>query len=281
MIEILRDHLKTGHRVRPGNTLKPSFLTIHSTGNPNAPAENERKWLDNPSNDRDASWHLVIDEKTCIEAIPLNEVAWHAGSGNTKSISLEICESGDRKKTLDRASELTAAILLHYGWTIDKLKRHYDWTEKSCPSILMANNWEGWKQFKKDVERKMKDKPTFKYVDFNHGVVTTDDLNIRKTPDTRYEPIGKLNKGDTVTIVGSKGDWYQIKEGYVSKAYIQASFKPISEEGLKINIDGTVQTVDGFIRDGRTYVQIRELGEVTGAYTLGFEDGIPIIYTTK
>lgn len=49
--------------------------------------------------------HLVIDETEAIECIPLNEVAWHAGdgangTGNRKSIGLQICESGDRVKTL-------------------------------------------------------------------------------------------------------------------------------------------------------------------------------------
>lgn len=285
MIEILRDHLASGHRVRPGTKLKPEYITIHSTGNASAPPENERKWLDNPSNTRSASWHICIGETSCIEAIPLNEVAWHAGNGNIKSISIEICENGNRAKILERAVELTAALLLHYGWTTDKLKRHYDWTGKSCPWILMANNWEGWNKFKKDVDAKMKEKPKFKYIDFNFGTVNTDDLNIRKTPDTKHDPVGKLNKGDTVAILGSEGNWYKIAQGYISKTYVDAVYKenvPEKDMGaLKIKINGEIMNVDGFIKDGRTYIQIRELGNITGAYTLGFENGIPIINTKK
>lgn len=283
MIEILRDHLASGHRVRPGTRLVPSYITIHSTGNASAPPENERKWLDNPSNNRDASWHIVIGENTCIEAIPLDEVAWHAGAGNSKSISIEICENGNRQKTLERAVELTAALLIHYGWTVSKLKRHYDWTKKSCPWILMENNWAGWEKFKKDVEAKMKEKPQFKYVDFNYGVVNTNNLNIRKTPDLNHDPVGKLNKGDEVDILSLVGNWYKIPQGYINSAYVDASFKsdlPVKDIGaLKVKINDEIMYVDGMIKDGRTYIQIRELGNITGAYTLGFEDGIPIINT--
>ena len=49
-----------------------------------------------------------------MRLIPLNEVARHAGdggsgTGNRRSISIEICESGDRAKTLENAIKLTAS----------------------------------------------------------------------------------------------------------------------------------------------------------------------------
>lgn len=147
----IRNHIprNTPKKRRPGIKMTPTTITIHSTGNPSSTAKNERNWLTNPSNTRQASWHICVDEKEVIEAIPLNEIAYHAGSasGNSTSIGIEICESGDRQKTLNNAIKLTAKLLKERNWGIDKLKRHYDWSKKICPRILHSNNWQGWNDF--------------------------------------------------------------------------------------------------------------------------------------
>ncbi len=150
----------TPYNRRPGLTMIPQYITIHSTGNPNSIAQDERGWLINPKNDRTASWHICVDEKEAVEAIPLNEVAWHAGdgvkgTGNRASIAIEICESGNRQKTLENTIQLVAKILKERGWNTNKLRRHYDWSGKSCPRILMANNWAGWEQFKRNVQKEL------------------------------------------------------------------------------------------------------------------------------
>jgi N-acetylmuramoyl-L-alanine amidase len=146
------------HNRRPGIAMTPEYITIHSTGNPTSTAQNERGWLTNPANDRQASWHIVIDEKEAIEAMPLNEVAWHAGNatGNRTSIGIEICESGNRQKTLANAVLLVAKMLKERSWGVDKLRRHFDWSGKSCPRILMADSWQGWKDFIAAVEKELK-----------------------------------------------------------------------------------------------------------------------------
>lgn len=146
----------TAFNRRPGKVMNPEYLTIHSTANLKSTAQNERDWLTNPSNTRTASWHLVVDDKQVIEAIPQNEIAWHAGDGkngpgNNKSISIEICESGDREKTIKNAVKLSAQILREKGWGIERLRRHYDWSGKHCPRIFEKNNWEEWNRFKSMV----------------------------------------------------------------------------------------------------------------------------------
>lgn len=134
------DHIPYSQQKRPNIKMTPEYLTIHSTANLNSSARNERNWLTNPSNKNQASFHLVIDEKEAIECIPLNEVAWHAGDGrgkgNMASIGIEICESGDREKTLQNAIELVAKLLHERKWGIDRVKQHYDWSGKNCPRIL-------------------------------------------------------------------------------------------------------------------------------------------------
>lgn len=150
------DYIPKG-KLRTGTKMTPTTITIHSTGNPKSTAKNERGWLTNPANDRIASWHICVDEKEAVEAIPLNEVAYHAGdrTGNYSSIGIEICESGDRAKTILNTVELVAKMLHERGWGVDRLRRHYDWSGKICPRIMSNNNWEGWIGFKISVEREL------------------------------------------------------------------------------------------------------------------------------
>jgi len=138
----------------------PEYLTIHSTGNPKSTAQNERDNLDRPSNTTTTGFHIVVDEKEAIECIPFNKVAYHAGDGaygqgNSKSIGLEICESGNREKTLDNAVKLVAKMLHERNWGVDKLRRHYDWSGKNCPRIMSANNWKEWDRFKFNVNKEL------------------------------------------------------------------------------------------------------------------------------
>lgn len=150
--------LRKGHRLRPGGAYPKTTITIHSTANDNSTALNERAWLDNPTNNRYASWHYCVDESGVVQAIPDQEEAWHCGDtgGNRTSLSIEICESGDRVKTLLNAAKLAAEKLTEHGLTIKELRRHADWVEKNCPRILINpvyiyRNY-GWNWFVKQVE---------------------------------------------------------------------------------------------------------------------------------
>jgi N-acetylmuramoyl-L-alanine amidase CwlA len=138
-------------------------ITIHNTGNPASIAANERAWLTNPTNARQASFHIVVDEREAIECLPLNENAWHSGdgstakSGNRTSIGVEICESGNYAKTLDNAAVLVASMLKERGWGTERLRRHYDWSGKICPRLMYdSGKWTGWAAFKALVEAKLK-----------------------------------------------------------------------------------------------------------------------------
>ncbi len=153
---------KTLTSKRPGTKLTPSFLTIHSTANSKSTAQNERDWLVNPGNDRKASWHIAVDEKEAIVAIPLDEVAYHAGcaEGNAQSFSIEICESGNRTKVLQNAIEVTVYYLREYNWGTTKLRTHNLWTGKDCPQILLnseqrKNQTETWEWFVAEVGKKL------------------------------------------------------------------------------------------------------------------------------
>ena len=151
------NHIPLHKQRRSGRNVIMDSITIHSTANPKSTAINERNWLVNPSNTRNASWHIAVDDKECVEAIPLNEQAYHSGSskGNNSSIGIEICESGNRKQTIQNAIELVAKMLHERNWNISNLRRHFDWSGKNCPNIMSANNWADWHKFKADVKKEL------------------------------------------------------------------------------------------------------------------------------
>ena len=125
---------------RPGYAMTPQYITIHSTGNPKSTAQNEANYVCYNS-DRQASYHYVVDDSRIIQVLPVNEVAWHAGdggsgTGNRKSVAIEICEPGDRKKAVDNAVWLTKELMRDLKIDKAHIRQHHDWSGKDCPRIL-------------------------------------------------------------------------------------------------------------------------------------------------
>lgn len=132
---------KLGRKVykRPASKINLKSITLHSTANENSNAVNERRWLENPNNLRWASYHIVVDDKRCIEVIPLDEKALHCGNsyGNSTSIGIEICESGNREKTIENAIKIIVDLLYTYNLDVEEIYMHRDWDKsQTCPRII-------------------------------------------------------------------------------------------------------------------------------------------------
>lgn len=130
---------------RPKTKMKPTSVTVHNTANPDSTARNNRDYFNNHEKAK-ASAQYVVDDKEIIRCIPEDEVAWHAGPANIKSIGIEVCEFTDKerqRKANENAAWLVADILKRYGWGIDKVKTHKDWTGKDCPRKLLPM----WSEF--------------------------------------------------------------------------------------------------------------------------------------
>lgn len=202
MVEVLQQLLPKGHRCRPGGSFTKTSITIHSTANARSTAQNERAWLSNPSNNGEASWHYVVGEDVIIQAVPDNEEAWHAGNrqGNCYSIGIELVESGNREKVLENAAEFAAAKMKAYGFGLDSLVRHYDWTGKNCPRILIdrayiQNNMD-WEYFLGRVKHFMKEAPEWKKVNVqqakDRGILTE-----------LHDPLEQVDMGTICTMLNS------------------------------------------------------------------------------
>ncbi len=199
-MEYKTQHITNNHKLT-NRPMTPEYLTIHSTGNLKSTAQNERDNLNRAGNISSTGFHIAVDEEQAIECIPLDMIAYHAGDGtngpgNTKTIGIEICESGNREKTIQNAVELIARMLRERNWGIEKLRRHFDWSGKNCPRILNYNNWEGWDTFKLQVEEKLKEANKEKKLDIIkinlHGRKTETEGIFRD--GTNYIPIRFLEQ---------------------------------------------------------------------------------------
>ena len=134
-------------------SLNVQYITVHDTAN-SATAKNEISYM--ISNSNQTSFHIAVDESEAIQGLPLNRNAWAcgdggSGTGNRKSISVEICRPTNANRSLyDQAEEnavyVLARLLYKYGLGIDRLKRHYDWSRKSCPNVIIREGrWESFK----------------------------------------------------------------------------------------------------------------------------------------
>lgn len=149
------------YSIKCPHKMKPTRIVIHNTAN-DATAQNEVKYMQ--SNTRQVSFHYAVDDCKIIKALPTNRNAWHSGDGNGKGnregIAIEICYSrsgGERFLAAQRnAAALCADLLKEYGWGIDKITKHQDYSGKKCPHRTLEY---GWDNFLKLVAAAMNNAP--------------------------------------------------------------------------------------------------------------------------
>jgi hypothetical protein len=141
-LNISVDLIPAGSSNRPGTRLRPTFVTIHNTANasPGANAAMHARYVKGAdARARRVSWHFTVDDKRVFKHLPTNEVGWHAGPGNSRSIGIEVCENRgiDTAAVIDRAALLTALMMLAYGIGRDGVVTHQRWTGKDCPRVIL------------------------------------------------------------------------------------------------------------------------------------------------
>lgn len=171
--------------------MTPEGICIHNTAN-DASAENEIAYM--LSNNLDTSFHYATDDIEIVQGIEENRNSWHAGdgrtgTGNRRYISIEICYSksgGDRFiKAEKMAVHLVVQILKRYGWGMERIKKHQDFSGKYCPHRTLDM---GWQRFLNMVSAELNPPPVEPPVvpvvyPFEVGVTIypLEDLNLVKT----------------------------------------------------------------------------------------------------
>ncbi|MEH6896341.1 N-acetylmuramoyl-L-alanine amidase [Bacillus velezensis] len=151
MVKITKDFIPVGHNNRPGYAMEPAYITVHNTANTakGASAAMHARYEKNP--ETPTSWHFTVDEKEIYQHLPLNENGWHAGdgnrgTGNRKSIGIEICENsdGDFEKAVANAQWLIKKLMKEQGISLVNVVPHKHWSGKQCPRKLLGR-WDSFK----------------------------------------------------------------------------------------------------------------------------------------
>ena len=212
-----RDMLNSSkYSLKAPYSMTPKYITIHNTSN-SASAQNEISYMKN--NNNATSYHVRVDEKYVIQAIPFNRNAFHAGdgangTGNRQSIGIEIARStGDInlfKQAEQNCAEYVAQLLKNYGWGVDRVKRHKDWSGKNCPHRTMEL---GWTRFLNMIQKEL---------DKLNGKTTTvssfkvgDKVKVKSTATTYADStklIPQWVKNGTYTISKINGSKVLLKE---------------------------------------------------------------------
>ena len=128
--------------------MTPEYITIHNTAN-DASAMSEISYM--LGNDLKTSFHAAVDDYRVVTGLPFNRNGYHAGdgrngTGNRKSIGIEICYSksgGERFEQAERlCAEYVAYLLKQYGWGIDRVRTHQSWSGKYCPRRTLDMGWD-------------------------------------------------------------------------------------------------------------------------------------------
>lgn len=216
------------HDLKCPYAMEPKWIVIHNTAN-DASAEDEINYM--ISNVNAVSYHYAVDDKEVVQGIPTTRNAWHCGDGiwgegNRYGIGIEICYSksgGDRFDQAEKnAAKLVAQLLNQYGWGIDRVKRHYDFSpyRQKCPALTMEL---GWDRFLRMVKAAMKDEvePYNGYVEIIYeGLAVHDEPSWDDITISAF-----VHKGEVFTVKGRilvDGVWmYLLKSG----SYITSSSK--------------------------------------------------------
>lgn len=204
------------YSVKAPYPMQAEYITVHNTYN-DASANNEVTYMFR--NNSAVSYHVAIDDKEIIEAIPFNRSAWHAGdgakgTGNRKSIGIEICYSksgGERyKKAEENAVKYIAKLLKERGWGIERVKKHEDWSGKYCPHRILAEK--RWGSFLKRIENEMKG--GLSVSEYNQLQAQINELNATiKSLQTQLD--GKANARSDAKVSDWSKEFYDwaVKEG--------------------------------------------------------------------
>lgn len=230
-------------------TMKPTRIVVHNTAN-DASADAEIKYMNKTEaqGGRQTSFHYAVDDKEAVQGLPENRNGWHAGDGNGKGnregIAIEICysKSGGSKftKAEENAVELIVDILKRYGWGIEKVTKHQDYSGKYCPHRTLDM---GWTRFINMIKAKLssnqpKPTPTTPTTSLKYSKGDKIVLNGYLYRDSYGNGKGskKSNYKGTITIVNAKGSKpYHIDSiGWVAESDIKKQSSSSSTTPIKV-----------------------------------------------
>ena len=175
MLSINRSYLNGS--ARWGTVNVPKYIVVHYTGNKNADtAVNNVIYMNRIGENAGGSAHYYVDNTSIYQLLEDNWDSWSVGDdngygrfafgiNNNNQISIEMCcTSGNYRvsdKTQENCAELVAHLLKKHGLGLDRIRRHYDASRKSCPAQFCPYNTyypyndgeSNWAKFKQKVAK--------------------------------------------------------------------------------------------------------------------------------
>lgn len=233
------------------SNMTPKYIIVHDTDNNGYRADAYAHYTYFNNNYVEASAHYFVDDKEVIQTVDDNLVAWHSGdryegvtpkvpdAKNSNSIGVEMCvnRDGSYEKTYENTIKVVKELMKRHNIPASNVIMHNDASGKYC-SRKMLDNPELWKNFKKELGKSESGNSTNQgngsgnsnsgnnqgLGNYKEGIVSANNLNLRKGPSTNYEVIATLTKGTKVSIVSSDREFLKIESdslvGYVHKDYI-------------------------------------------------------------
>ena len=197
--------------------MTPEFLIIHNTAN-DASAMAEISYM--IGNNNKTSFHVAVDNERVVEGLPFNRNSWNAGDGgngkgNRKGISIEICYSKSGGERFEEAENLCASyvayLLKQYGWGIEKVTKHQDYSGKYCPHRTLDMGWERFlNKIREHLE--IQNKPAEEVKDEGGSLEMARKYVNGSTPEPVYadtgltKKIGSLNPRETAEYLSIDND---------------------------------------------------------------------------
>lgn len=176
---------------------KPAYVVIHETDNWSKGAGAKAHATAMKNGNLAGTVHYYVDSTSIYQTLDHKDGAYAVGDGggrygitNRNSINIEICVNpeSDYYKAVDKAEQLAAYLLKQYGWTTDRLKRHYDASRKHCPRRIQDEGL--WPEFKRKTAAYMGAAPVEKPETPSNKPTTTTGGKYMFEPKT-------VEKGDT------------------------------------------------------------------------------------
>jgi len=161
-LSLVKDFVEPGKLNRPGKKLGFAYITIHNTSNLNGNAAaharfvKNKGWYEHKERKKPVSWHYTVDDIQAYQHLPLDEIGLHAGTGNSKSLGVEVCmHKGINQGAANvRAALLVAGLLRDFNLDVNRIVPHQYWTKKNCPELMLSNSGsQTFNNFKNTAEK--------------------------------------------------------------------------------------------------------------------------------
>lgn len=270
---------KTPHNLKYkyGANFTPTEITYHQTSN-NAPAINERNYLNNRTDNVYIGFHIVVDNQTAIECLPLNVQTWHAGdgygSGNMKSIGVAMAYSTSsdlslRNAAIENGAKVIANLMKTYNIPLTKVFPHQARSGKHCPHDIIDRY--GNENFRTLIQKEYYNLTGNSTELGDETETSSGTFKVGQTVEVYEEIPGYATSKALVSTTKVKIGTYKIykiatgarqelnisKTGTAAGAWVSASYVHATSSGL-IALDAVLvtQTINGYATSNSTSVAV-------------------------